>query len=91
MKYIVLLLALSLVLVGCATPVPIAAKFPQVPVLITEKCPQLNSIEGNTTTLSAITKTVTVNYTTYYECAVKIDSWIEWYNAQKIIFENAGK
>ena len=71
MKYLVLLLALSLA--GCATPVPIAAKFPQVPSMITEKCPQLNSIEGNTTTLSAITKTVTVNYTTYYECAVKLD------------------
>lgn len=89
MKYLGLIFAMALV--GCATPVPIAAKFPQVPSMITEKCPQLKPIEGDTTTLSAITKTVTVNYTTYYECAVKLDSWIEWYNVQQIIFENAGK
>jgi len=29
-----------------------------------------------------------VNYGTYYECAVKTDAWIEWYQKQKIIFEN---
>ena len=32
-------------------------------------------------TLSDVTKTVTNNYTTYYECAVKNDAWIEWYES----------
>jgi len=89
MKHLVLLLAMSLV--GCAAPVPITAKFPDVPPQLAEKCPQLKLIEGDTTTLSSLTKTVVVNYTTYYECAVKLDSWIEWYGIQKTIFENAGK
>ncbi len=89
MKHI--LIILSLMLSACSTPVPISAKFPDVPPQIMEKCPQLKSIEGETTTLSTITKTVVVNYTTYYDCAVKMDGWIEWYNVQKIIFENAGK
>jgi hypothetical protein len=38
--------------------------------------------------LSDVAKTVTVNYTTYYECAVKNDAWIEWYGVQKLIFES---
>ena len=37
--------------------------------------------------LSDVARTVTVNYSTYYECAVKVDAWQEWYNIQKIIFE----
>ena len=89
MKYLVALLAMSLV--GCAAPVPIAVKFPDVPPQISDKCPQLKPIEGTTTTLSTISKTITVNYTTYYDCAVKLDGWIEWYNIQKTIFENASK
>ena len=81
----------ALMLNACSTPVPIAAKFPDVPPQLAEKCPQLKLIEGNTTTLSSLTKTVTANYTTYYECAIKLDSWVEWYSVQKNIFENAGK
>jgi len=81
----------ALMLSACSTPVPIAAKFPDVPPQLAEKCPQLKLIEGNVTTLSSLTKTVAVNYTTYYECAIKLDSWIEWYGVQKTIFENAGK
>jgi hypothetical protein len=38
--------------------------------------------------LSDISKTITENYTTYYECAVKNDAWIEWYEIQKQIFES---
>jgi hypothetical protein len=37
--------------------------------------------------LSDIAKTITVNYTEYYTCAVKNDAWIEWYQVQKNIFE----
>ena len=89
MKFISLLL-ISL-LYGCSTVVPVTAKFPDVPSLLMEKCPQLKTIEGETTTLSNLTTVVTINYTTYYECAVKSDEWISWYNIQKTIFEKAGK
>ena len=38
--------------------------------------------------LSDVAVTVTKNYNTYYECAVKNDAWIEWYNIQKSIYES---
>ena len=81
MKYLLLLL-----MVGCSTTVPVTAKFPDVPERLLQKCPQLEKLE-NEAKLSGIAKTVTNNYTTYYECAVKNDAWIEWYQIQKKIFE----
>lgn len=74
-------------LLGCSTTVPVTAKFPEVPERLLEKCPQLKKLEEEAK-LSDISKTVTVNYTTYYECAVKNDAWIEWYQIQKQIFES---
>jgi hypothetical protein len=74
-------------MVGCSTTVPVTAKFPEVPERLLQKCPQLEKLE-NEAKLSDITKTITNNYTTYYECAVKDDAWIEWYQKQKIIFES---
>jgi hypothetical protein len=50
-------------------------------------CPQLQKLQEDAK-LSDISKTVSVNYGTYYECAVKTDAWIEWYQKQKHIFEN---
>lgn len=83
MKYLLLLLIVT----GCSTTVPVTAKFPEVPERLMQKCPQLEKL-GNEAKLSDISKTVTVNYTTYYECAVKNDAWIEWYQIQKKIFES---
>jgi hypothetical protein len=53
-------------------------------------CPNLKKLEENSK-LSEVAKTVTVNYTEYYTCAVKLDAWIEWYAKQKIIFEGVSK
>jgi len=78
---------LVLILTGCSTTVPVTAKFPDVPERLLVKCPQLEKLE-NEAKLSDIGKTVTNNYTTYYECAVKNDAWIEWYQKQKRIFES---
>jgi hypothetical protein len=80
-------LLLSLLLTGCGTVVPVTAQFPEAPgnVAMTA-CPQLQKIADDAK-LSDITKTVSVNYGTYYECAVKTDAWIEWYQKQKIIFD----
>ena len=72
---------------GCSTTVPVTAKFPNAPEQLLVKCPQLEKL-GNEVKLSDISKTVTTNYTTYYECAVKNDAWIEWYQIQKQIFES---
>jgi hypothetical protein len=76
---------------GCSTVVPVAAKFPEPPGRQSlTQCPDLTKLPEQPT-LSDVSRTVTQNYTTYYECAVKTDAWIEWYNVQKIIFENTGK
>ena len=89
MKLIKLLVISSILLItGCATTVPVTAKFPDAPALILEKCPQLKKIDGENVSIVDFTKTVTLNYTTYYECAIKNDSWIEWYQIQKKIFES---
>ena len=85
MKYFTGLLIL--LLVGCSTVVPVKAKFPEVPERLLVKCPQLEKLE-NEAKLSNVSKTITNNYTTYYDCAVKNDAWIEWYQIQKHIFES---
>jgi len=79
---------LSLLLVGCSTVVPVTQKFPEAPgnVAMTA-CPQLQKLTEDAK-LSDISKTVSVNYGTYYECAVKTDAWIEWYQKQQQIFNN---
>jgi hypothetical protein len=83
-----LLCCVIALLVGCSTTVPISAKFPEAPDKLMATCPQLKTLNKDSTTLSEVAKTVTINYTTYYDCAVKLDGWIEWYNVQKIIFES---
>ena len=86
-----LAIALVLLLSGCSTVVPVTAKFPAPPGLQSQtRCPQLQKLQESPQ-LSDVAKTITVNYTEYYTCAVKTDAWIEWYAKQKIIFEGLGK
>ena len=85
MKYITCFLLV--LLTGCSLLVPVKAKFPDIPERIMVKCPQLEKV-SETPTLSDVAKTVTNNYTTYYECAVKHDAFVEWYQTQKRIFES---
>ena len=82
MKYLILVLMLT----GCSTTVPVTAKFPEPPKYV-DKCPQLDKLKDDTK-LSDVATTVTHNYSTYYECAVKNDAWIEWYQVQKHIYES---
>jgi len=89
MKYALLVATVAL-LSACSTTVPVTAKFPAVPDMLLEKCPQLKTIDEEKVSIVDYTKTVTNNYTTYYECAVKNDAWVEWYQTQKIIFEKVG-
>jgi hypothetical protein len=86
MRYLLLALLLS----GCSTVVPVTAKFPEPPKYGMERCPQLQTVNDGVK-LSELTKTVTMNYSTYYECAVRADTWQEWYEVQKRIFEGIAK
>ena len=84
---IMLILAVS----GCTTAVPVTVKFPEPPGKgATTACPALQKLNDGAR-LSDVATTVTVNYSTYYECAVKTDAWQEWYRIQKHISEGAGK
>ena len=89
MKLIVLVF--SLALTACSTVVPVAVKFPEAPGRQAQvACPNLQKLKDDAR-LSDISRTVTINYSTYYECAVKTDAWIEWYETQRRIFETLGK
>jgi hypothetical protein len=85
---LVIFIILAFLVTGCSTTVPVTTRFPDAPVLILEKCPQLKTIEGEKITIVDFTKTVTQNYTTYYECAEKNNAWVDWYQAQKKVFES---
>jgi len=74
-----LLLISLLLLTGCQA-VPVVEKFPDVPKELLVSCPDLSKVESNTAKLSDVLEVVSTNYSKYYECKVKIDNWIEWYN-----------
>jgi hypothetical protein len=81
MRYLLVVFLLA----GCTT-VPVTAKFPEKPANV-ESCPQLSTVQDDVK-LSELTNTVAKNYGAYYECTVKVDTWNEWYETQKRIFEN---
>jgi len=72
---------------GCATVVPVTQRFPDAPGLgAMTACADLKKLQPGAQ-LSEVGRTVTLNYSTYYECAVKSDAWQEWYQIQRRIFE----
>lgn len=76
---------------GCSTVVPVTAKFPDAPGKgAMEKCPDLKKLNDDAK-LSGVATTVADNYGAYYLCAIKTDTWIEWYQIQKQIYEGAAK
>jgi len=82
-----LAIALALTLSACSTTVPVVAKFPAAPgTLVQEPCPDLKKLEEQAK-LSDVAKTVTVNYSEYYMCAIKLEAWQRWYREQKVIYE----
>ena len=82
-----LIISLLSVLTGCATPVPVAVKFPSVPSELMKSCPDLKTVDTNTTKLSEVLSVVVDNYSQYYDCKAKVDDWIEWYKTQQSIFD----
>lgn len=90
MRKIAAIVAVAM-LAGCSTAVPVTARFPDPPgKLATAPCPPLKKLE-DTAGISDISRTVTANYSLYYECLVKNDAWIEWYQIQRQLFEQVQK
>ena len=83
-----LLLIPTMMLAGCLSTAP---KFPDIPPELQKSCPELNEVANGTTELSKVLDVVVVNYSTYYECRVKIDAWLQWHSEQKEIFNKAVK
>ena len=82
-------LGIVCLLSACSTAVPVAQKFPDAPDMLMEKCPQLKTIAGEKISIVDFTKTVSENYTTYYQCAAGKEAWIDWYSQQKKIWDDA--
>jgi hypothetical protein len=86
MKKLVLLLSV-IVLTGCATSVPVVAKWPDVPKELLESCPDLKTVEPQNDKLSAIVDTVADNYNEYYKCKDKVNDWAVWYKGQQELWK----
>jgi hypothetical protein len=81
-----LIIVAVLLIAGC-TSVPVMPKFPDVPKDMLVSCPDLKLIP-ETTKLSEVLPVVVDNYGQYYTCKDSVDSWIDWYNSQKKIFDS---
>ena len=86
MKYFITLV--TVLLMGCSTPVPVTPRFPEAPAALKEKCENLRKIEGDKVAITEMLKVVVHNYALYYECSTKVEGWQEWYDTQKKIFES---
>lgn len=85
----IFLLVPAVLLSGCLATTP---KFPDAPATLTEVCPKLQTIDKtDSVSIVDLTKTTTNNYTTYHECAAKVEGWIEWHKSQKSIWDNVNK
>lgn len=82
----IVIVALALLMTACSA-VPVERKFPDVPKELLQACPDLKQVNP-TTKLSEVVDIVVSNYGQYKECQIKVDSWIDWYNNQKKIFES---
>jgi hypothetical protein len=85
----IIVVGLCLILSGCSlfsTSVPVERHFPDVPTELKVECPDLQQTPPGAK-LSEVLSVVTKNYSTYHECRARQSSWIEWYDAQKKIFE----
>lgn len=85
MKKIIVILS-ALLLTACLST-PVKRTFPTIPEDLKTACPDLAQMDPNTNRLSEVISTVTVNYSTYHECKIRVDAWMEWYKTQKTIFE----
>lgn len=87
MKHI--MIGLVVVLSGCtSTVVPLIPKFPEPPGELLTSCPDLKELAADTDRLSMILSVVSENYGQYHQCRLKNDTWREWYQAQRRIWDD---
>lgn len=91
MKKLLLFCATFTILSGCATTVPVVAKFPEAPEILLADCEKLEKIGKDKVLFSEFLKTVVGNYGKYHMCAAQNSAWKEWYIQQKEIFESINK
>jgi hypothetical protein len=72
---------------GCVT-IPVQRNFPDTPPSLKIGCEDLELIEPGTDKLSEVLVVVTGNYAKYHECQIKVETWQQWYNTQKKIFDS---
>lgn len=89
MKYFII--AMCLFLGACSTTVPVKRTFPTTPSELTVKCPELEKVADDTTDILQLLKAVIRNYSTYYQCASKVDGWNNWYEEQKKLFDSVDR
>lgn len=91
MKKLVLLFSILLLSACASNKAPVNMQFPDAPAELTQTCKDLETVDPNTKKLSDVISTVSDNYALYFECKVKVDNWIEWYNTQQQIYNKALK
>lgn len=90
MKTVILLLVVFIA--GCSSgSIVVDTKWPSVPTELLKPCADLKMHDIDNDKLSALIDTVGDNYIEYQLCALKTQSWIDWYTAQKEIKENISK
>lgn len=85
MKFAVIILAV--LVSGCQTAVPVRSKFPVAPQELLTGCETLQVLNANPK-LSEVAMTVANNYSLYHKCSSKVESWQDWYQLQKSIYED---
>lgn len=83
-----LLVLVPVLLLSACVSVPVARHFPDQPETTKESCADLLLVPEGTDKLSEVLRTVLANYGQYQECKIKADTWQEWYNKQKEIFDS---
>lgn len=90
MKLPALILIISLS--GCAHYIPgDPPKWPAAPKELTEKCPDLNQADLNKPSITDFLKVIVSNYELYYNCSIKQEGWVNWYEEHKKNYESLKK
>ena len=83
----ILLVTVALAGCGFSKPVLMMPEFPEPVKELTEKCRELQMIEGDAVAITDMLKTVVNNYTLYHQCSLKVNGWNDWYLEQKSIYD----